>query len=133
MIVGRPVVSVICWIIRTSAWTSVVSSRGVGRSPVGLVITKEGEIVGYTIGNDMSCRDIEGENPLYLPQAKIWKNSCSIGPAIRLSETVKNLLNQDHFREKLEVVEKGLDISKAEVERKPERKRKPKPKAAKEG
>lgn len=57
---------------------------------VGLVITKEGEIVGYTIGNDMSCRDIEGENPLYLPQAKIWKNSCSIGPAIRLSETVKD-------------------------------------------
>lgn len=38
----------------------------------------------------MSCRDIEGENPLYLPQAKIWRNSCSIGPAIRLAETVKN-------------------------------------------
>jgi 2-dehydro-3-deoxy-D-arabinonate dehydratase len=57
---------------------------------VGLVITKEGRIVGYTIGNDMSCRDIEGENPLYLPQAKIWKNSCSIGPAIRIAEAVEN-------------------------------------------
>ncbi|WP_077624657.1 fumarylacetoacetate hydrolase family protein [Sediminibacillus massiliensis] len=57
---------------------------------LGLVINKHGKIVGYTIGNDMSSRDIEGENPLYLPQAKIWKNSCSIGPAIRLAETVDN-------------------------------------------
>ncbi|THE11592.1 fumarylacetoacetate hydrolase [Bacillus timonensis] len=57
---------------------------------VGIVITKEGRIVGYTIGNDMSCRDIEGENPLYLPQAKIWKHSCAIGPAIRLAETVED-------------------------------------------
>jgi 2-dehydro-3-deoxy-D-arabinonate dehydratase len=57
---------------------------------LGLVINKEGKILGYTIGNDMSSRDIEGENPLYLPQAKIWKNSCSIGPAIRLVETVEN-------------------------------------------
>ncbi|WP_134703774.1 fumarylacetoacetate hydrolase family protein [Ammoniphilus sp. YIM 78166] len=57
---------------------------------LGLVITKTGKIVGYTIGNDMSCRDIEGENPLYLPQAKIWRRSCSIGPSIRLAETVEN-------------------------------------------
>ncbi|MCY9667827.1 fumarylacetoacetate hydrolase family protein [Paenibacillus alginolyticus] len=55
---------------------------------LGLVISKSGKIVGYTVGNDMSCRDIEGENPLYLPQAKMWKHSCSIGPAIRLAETV---------------------------------------------
>ncbi|SEC78919.1 fumarylacetoacetate hydrolase family protein [Paenibacillus sp. GP183] len=55
---------------------------------LGLVISKSGKIVGYTIGNDMSCRDIEGENPLYLPQAKMWKHSCSIGPAIRLADTV---------------------------------------------
>ncbi|MES0857012.1 fumarylacetoacetate hydrolase family protein [Geobacillus sp. G4] len=60
---------------------------------LGLVITREGEIVGYTIGNDMSCRDIEGENPLYLPQAKIWKHSCAIGPAIRLTETVEDPYN----------------------------------------
>ncbi|ADI26554.1 fumarylacetoacetate hydrolase family protein [Geobacillus sp. C56-T3] len=60
---------------------------------LGLVITGEGEIVGYTIGNDMSCRDIEGENPLYLPQAKIWKHSCAIGPAIRLAETVEDPYN----------------------------------------
>lgn len=55
---------------------------------LGLVVNKHGKILGYTIGNDMSSRDIEGENPLYLPQAKVWKNSCSIGPAIRLAETV---------------------------------------------
>ncbi|MBP1932680.1 fumarylacetoacetate hydrolase family protein [Ammoniphilus resinae] len=55
---------------------------------LGLVINKDGKVVGYTIGNDMSSRDIEGENPLYLPQAKVWKNSCSIGPAIRLADTV---------------------------------------------
>lgn len=41
-------------------------------------------IVGYTIGNDMSSRDIEGENPLYLPQAKIYDGSCAIGPCITL-------------------------------------------------
>lgn len=57
---------------------------------LGLVIDKNGEVLGYTIGNDMSCRDIEGENPLYLPQAKVWKNSCSIGPAILLKEAVSD-------------------------------------------
>lgn len=57
---------------------------------LGLVIDRSGTIIGYTIGNDMSCRDIEGENPLYLPQAKVWRNSCSIGPAIRLAETVED-------------------------------------------
>lgn len=55
---------------------------------LGLVLDREGRIVGYTIGNDMSSRDIEGENPLYLPQAKIWRRSCAIGPAIRLAEAV---------------------------------------------
>src|SRR6478672_5885498 len=47
-----------------------------------LVITRSGKIVGYTIGNDMSSRDIEGENPLYLPQAKVYDRSCAIGPCI---------------------------------------------------
>jgi 2-dehydro-3-deoxy-D-arabinonate dehydratase len=55
---------------------------------LGLVIDQQGEILGFTIGNDMSCRDIEGENPLYLPQAKIWRHSCSIGPSILLAESV---------------------------------------------
>jgi 2-dehydro-3-deoxy-D-arabinonate dehydratase len=51
-----------------------------------LVINAHGEIVGYTAGNDMSSRSIEGENPLYLPQAKIYDGSCALGPAIRLAD-----------------------------------------------
>ena len=50
-----------------------------------LVITRTGKIIGYTIGNDLSCRDIEGENPLYLPQAKSFDRCASIGPAILVS------------------------------------------------
>jgi 2-dehydro-3-deoxy-D-arabinonate dehydratase len=47
-----------------------------------LVINPRGEIIGYTIGNDMSSRDIEGTNPLYLPQAKVYDRSCALGPGI---------------------------------------------------
>ena len=47
-----------------------------------LVVSPGGRIVGYTIGNDMSSRDIEGENPLYLPQAKVYDGSCALGPGI---------------------------------------------------
>jgi 2-dehydro-3-deoxy-D-arabinonate dehydratase len=50
-----------------------------------LLVNPVGEIVGYTVGNDMSSRDIEGENPLYLPQAKVYDGSCAIGPCILLS------------------------------------------------
>jgi 2-dehydro-3-deoxy-D-arabinonate dehydratase len=49
---------------------------------LALAVTSSGRIVGYTIGNDMSSRDIEGENPLYLPQAKVYDGSCGLGPAI---------------------------------------------------
>jgi 2-dehydro-3-deoxy-D-arabinonate dehydratase len=51
---------------------------------LALVVSPKLKIVGYTIGNDMSSRDIEGENPLYLPQAKLYDGSCAIGPAITL-------------------------------------------------
>jgi 2-dehydro-3-deoxy-D-arabinonate dehydratase len=47
-----------------------------------LAITSNGKIVGYTIGNDMSSRSIEGENPLYLPQAKSYDGSAAVGPCI---------------------------------------------------
>ncbi len=49
-----------------------------------LVLNPQLEIVGYTIGNDMSARDIEGENPLYLPQAKVYRQCCALGPCIQL-------------------------------------------------
>ena len=51
-----------------------------------LVINSAGQIVGYTIGNDMSSRDIEGENPLYLPQAKVYDGSCALGPCVLLAK-----------------------------------------------
>jgi len=54
---------------------------------IGLVLSASGDIVGYTLGNDMSARDIEGANPLYLPQAKIYDNCCSVGPAVLLSSS----------------------------------------------
>ncbi|MCW3098645.1 MAG: 2-hydroxyhepta-2,4-diene,7-dioate isomerase [Chthonomonadaceae bacterium] len=53
-----------------------------------LVINPAGWIVGFTIGNDMSSRDIEGENPLYLPQAKVYDKSCALGPVILVSEAL---------------------------------------------
>jgi 2-dehydro-3-deoxy-D-arabinonate dehydratase len=50
-----------------------------------LLISPKGKILGYTIGNDMSSRDIEGENPLYLPQAKVYHRSCALGPGVLVS------------------------------------------------
>src|SRR6188768_3650195 len=52
---------------------------------LALVISAAGEIVGYTIGNDVSSRSIEGENPLYLPQAKVYDGCCALGPVIALA------------------------------------------------
>jgi len=54
---------------------------------LALVISSSGRIVGYTIGNDMSSRDIEGENLLYLPQAKIYTASCAVGPWIVVGQS----------------------------------------------
>lgn len=65
--------------IRTDATWSVPEPE------LTLLINPAGDIVGYTIGNDMSSRDIEGENPLYLPQAKVYDGSCAIGPCILLA------------------------------------------------
>jgi 2-dehydro-3-deoxy-D-arabinonate dehydratase len=58
-----------------------------------LVINAHGEIVGFCAGNDVSSRDIEGENPLYLPQAKIYDGSCAMGPGISLCDvdTLRNI------------------------------------------
>ena len=53
-----------------------------------LVLSNTGKIVGYTIGNDMSSRDIEGDNPLYLPQAKVYNQCCGLGPWIVLADSM---------------------------------------------
>jgi len=54
---------------------------------LAVLVSPTGKVIGYTIGNDMSSRDIEGENPLYLPQAKVYDRSCSLGPGILLTST----------------------------------------------
>lgn len=51
-----------------------------------LAINSRGEIIGYTVGNDLSCRDIEGENPLYLPQAKCFKLCAAVGPCLLITK-----------------------------------------------
>jgi len=69
---------------------------------LALVISPAMKIVGYTIGNDMSSRDIEGENPLYLPQAKVYDGSCAVGPVITLASAMPLLT----------VVQIGLEIDR---------------------
>lgn len=69
-----------------------------------LVLNPDQRIVGYTIGNDMSARDIEGENPLYLPQAKVYRQCCALGPCIKLvtepldreATTVRMMIYRNH-------------------------------------
>ncbi len=58
------------------------SKWNVPEPELAVVVAASGEILGYTVGNDMSSRDIEGENPLYLPQAKVYTASCALGPVI---------------------------------------------------
>jgi 2-dehydro-3-deoxy-D-arabinonate dehydratase len=53
---------------------------------LGVVLGAAGEVLGYTLGNDMSARDIEGENPLYLPQTKIYRACCSLGPTVLVTD-----------------------------------------------
>ena len=61
------------------------ASWSVPEPELTLLINPKGEIIGYTAGNDMSSRDIEGENPLYLPQAKVYDGSCALGPCVLLA------------------------------------------------
>jgi 2-dehydro-3-deoxy-D-arabinonate dehydratase len=56
-----------------------------------LAINSDRQIIGYTLGNDVSSRDIEGENPLYLPQAKVYDGSCAVGPAIWVTDQALDL------------------------------------------
>lgn len=63
------------------------SNWNVPEPELTLMISSSGKIIGYTIGNDMSSRDIEGQNPLYLPQAKTYDKSAAIGPCIYVSDS----------------------------------------------
>jgi 2-dehydro-3-deoxy-D-arabinonate dehydratase len=62
------------------------SSWNVPEPELALYINSEGSIQGYTVGNDMSSRSIEGENPLYLPQAKVYERSAALGPCLYISQ-----------------------------------------------
>jgi 2-dehydro-3-deoxy-D-arabinonate dehydratase len=79
-----------------------------------LFITSNGKIVGYTIGNDMSSRDIEGENPLYLPQAKCYDNAAAIGPCLYVPEQPIDLnakIKMSIYRDDSEVFKGEISIN----------------------
>ena len=76
-----------------------------------VLLDARGRIVGYTVGNDMSSRDIEGENPLYLPQAKVYDRSCALGPCILV--TTEPLPTTTPIR--LEILRKGTAAFSAET------------------
>ena len=86
-----------------------------------LAIDRRGRIFGYTIGNDVCSRDIEGENPLYLPQAKIYDGSCAIGPSILIRAAAPD----PSTRVDLEIVRGGAAVFRgattlAEMKRTPQ-------------
>src|SRR5262249_4044604 len=62
------------------------SGWNVPEPEIGVILGEDGTIAGYTIGNDVSSRDIEGANPLYLPQAKVYAGACSIGPSVLVTD-----------------------------------------------
>jgi 2-dehydro-3-deoxy-D-arabinonate dehydratase len=71
-----------------------------------LVVNAQGEIVGYTAGNDVSSRAIEGENPLYLPQAKSYNGSCALGPGI----VIVSAAEMEQIKISLEIIRDGATI-----------------------
>jgi 2-dehydro-3-deoxy-D-arabinonate dehydratase len=85
------------------------SSWNVPEPELVLVINRDREIVGYCAGNDVSSRDIEGENPLYLPQAKIYDGSCALGHGIWLCErdAIQNIPIQLEVRRGTETIFAG--------------------------
>ena len=74
---------------------------------LALVLNSRGAVVGYTIGNDMSSRDIEGENLLYLPQAKVYKASCALGPFIHIGASEADARN---WTIHLEILRGGAEV-----------------------
>ena len=76
-----------------------------------LVVTSSGKIIGYTVGNDMSSRSIEGENPLYLPQAKTYDACAAVGPCIYITD--KPLSPDTMIR--LEILRKGQQVFKGDI------------------
>jgi 2-dehydro-3-deoxy-D-arabinonate dehydratase len=78
---------------------------------LALVVNKRGQIVGYTVGNDLSCRDIEGENPLYLPQAKVFDGCAALGPGLLITDEAPSR----ETRIQLSIQRKGREVSAGET------------------
>ena len=78
-----------------------------------LVVSPKGTLVGYTIGNDMSARDIEGENPLYLPQAKVYNQCCALGPCVLLADQP---LDRDSTKVMLTIHRAGREAFRGETQ-----------------
>jgi 2-dehydro-3-deoxy-D-arabinonate dehydratase len=89
---------------------------------LALVLNSRLELVGFTIGNDMSSRDIEGDNPLYLPQAKVYDQCCGLGPCVTLAEAMPTVaeteirlqIQRDHrvlFEDRIGVDQMARDFS----------------------
>jgi 2-dehydro-3-deoxy-D-arabinonate dehydratase len=74
------------------------SKWNVPEPELALLVNPRGKIIGYTIGNDMSSRDIEGENPLYLPQAKVYDGCCALGPCALLADPDEPLPRETEIR-----------------------------------
>jgi 2-dehydro-3-deoxy-D-arabinonate dehydratase len=88
------------------------SSWNVPEPELAVVVNAHREIVGYTVGNDVSSRDIEGANPLYLPQAKVYDGACALGPGIR---PAWELPAQPAFDLRLEVCRDGRILTEGAV------------------
>jgi 2-dehydro-3-deoxy-D-arabinonate dehydratase len=82
------------------------SSWDVPEPELTLLISSSGKIIGYTIGNDMSSRSIEGENPLYLPQAKSYDGSTALGPCILVTENPLPANTEIH----LDILRQGTQV-----------------------
>jgi 2-dehydro-3-deoxy-D-arabinonate dehydratase len=87
------------------------SNWNVPEPELTLMISSSGKIIGYTIGNDMSSRDIEGQNPLYLPQAKTYDRSAAIGPCINISDTPI----QENTGIEIEIIRNNSQVFSGEV------------------
>lgn len=88
------------------------SKWSVPEPELALVLNPELKIVGFTVGNDVSARDIEGENPLYLPQAKVYRGSCALGPCITLAPSMPP---RESIGIRLEIERDGRSVYRGET------------------
>lgn len=90
------------------------SQWSVPEPELALIVAPDSRLVGYTVGNDMSARDIEGENPLYLPQAKVYDQCCGLGPCVLLHDESKPL-DRDTTAIQLRIERDGAEVFSGET------------------